>query len=484
MWTNDTVEVKLLENDPLEKLSISRRELEVWYYTGILLPEKNLHTKKMIRGDPRWTVSEFKRFEFPEGSVYLDIPNLRVFVEGGGGSVTHLGGYQDYKNGTRVDVEQRNKRILTNKISLNVAHSCNLDCTYCYASKGGYDHDEKLMSKEVAIRAVDFLLNNTNFRQYQILFFGGEPLLNFKVVKSVVDYLSEIKDIDFYFNIVTNGTLCNEDIFHYLHAYNFSTLISIDGPAIIHDSYRPDKFGGPTFDKIIANYNKYFSKLGTVSARMVYTANSLNIYENFDFLRKIGFRDISFRPVITKEDNLSAIRQENFERIACEYFKVFEFIAEQLMKGIIMKSRNLFDPIMQLLLNIRKVVYCEAGQFNTVTPEGSIYPCPYFVYKDKFLFGDIYSGITQQHTYQRFRSICLEEKIPCSNCWAKYLCGGGCRSAALYYYNKLHFRDEFCEIRKKYYEKVIRWLSMKFIENPDMLSRIVKIYLEGILWKS
>lgn len=345
-------------------------------------------------------------------------------------------------------------------LCLNIAHDCNLRCKYCFASQGDYDtHKRELMSFDVAKHAVDLLIKSTEGKRQhcEIDFFGGEPLMNFGVVKQTIAYIREQEKIHgrvFKLSLTTNGMLLTEDKIKYLTDNHISLILSLDGRPNVHNRMRPDAGGRDSYDTCAKN-QAYAAKLrnGTNEeyyVRGTYTKYNLDFTEDVAHMADLGFEGLSMEPVVG--DDLSyAITEEDLPRIFEEYENLAEFYLKRLDEG---RAFIYYHFIMDLYRGpciAKRLRGCGAGhEYMCVVPDGTIYPCHQFVGQDDYAIGNVYDGITNTTLPAVFRDMHVLNKPVCCDCWAKFYCSGGCHANNIKYGG--HIQNPYdlsCKIQKK-----------------------------------
>lgn len=353
-------------------------------------------------------------------------------------------------------------------LCLHVSHDCNLNCEYCFASRGDYRSGRSLMTEEVALRAIDYLVENSaGRRNIEIDFFGGEPLLNFDTVVKAVDYGKAIenkKGKKFYFTITTNGTLLDDEKINFINEYMDNVVISIDGRKEIHDSIRSDRAGRGTYDKIVPLAKKLVSGRNGKSyfIRGTFTSRNTDFSNDVMHLAALGFNEISIEPVVGSGDALF-IREQDVQDILGEYEK---FAAEYL-KLLRQKKGNSFRfyhfnlDLYEGPCVYKRIAACGAGfEYFAVSPEGYLYPCHQFVGQKEFIMGDIFNGIKKDTRNIMLKSMFKDSSIltkeKCINCWAKLFCSGGCHANAWYSNGDISKPNEIaCTLQKKRVECAI-----------------------------
>lgn len=355
--------------------------------------------------------------------------------------------------------ENRNKTLKS--ICLHVAHDCNLRCEYCFASKGDYHTGRQLMSKETACKAVDFLIRNSgSIKNVEIDFFGGEPLLNFNVVKQTVEYARSIQEQfhkNFYFTITTNGMLLDDEKIRFINEYMDNVVISIDGRKEVHDAIRYDRAGNGTYDIIVPKAQKLVNERNGKSyfIRGTYTARNLDFANDVRHLASLGFKEISVEPVVGEgrssditEKDVPAILKE-YERFAVEYI---DRVAHHDYRFYHFSLDLYGGPCIY-----KRISACGAGnEYLAISPTGDIYPCHQFVGQPEFKIGDLNSGVIRKDIAMQFGSNNILHKEKCKNCWAKLFCSGGCHANAWFTNGDISVPNDIaCTLQKKRIECAI-----------------------------
>lgn len=348
-------------------------------------------------------------------------------------------------------------------LCLHVAHDCNLRCEYCFAAKGDYHSGRKLMSVEVALAAVDFLVKNSqNKRMLEIDFFGGEPLMNWDVVKEVVAYgrkLEKEYNKTFYFTMTTNGTLLNEERIDFINKEMDNVVISLDGRKEIHDTIRYDRGGQGTYDKIVPLAQKLINKRKDKSyfIRGTYTSKNKDFHHDILHLANLGFKEISIEPIVGNDTKLHITQEDlpellqEYENFALEYLKLQQTDPECFR--FYHFNLNLYNgPCIY-----KRIAACGAGgEYLAVSPDGELYPCHQFVGQKEFLLGHLNTGIVNKHLAQTFTNNTILTKEACKNCWAKLFCSGGCHANSWYTHQSITEPNEIaCTLQKKRIECAI-----------------------------
>lgn len=357
-------------------------------------------------------------------------------------------------------------------LCLHVSHDCNLSCEYCFASKGDYKSGRRLMTKDIALKAVDYLVSNSGYRHnIEIDFFGGEPLMNFDTVREVVAYGRELENKTgkkFYFTITTNGTLLDEEKINFINEYMDNVVISIDGRKDIHDSIRYDRSGKGTYDRIVPFAQKLVAGRNGKSyfVRGTFTSRNKDFSKDVIHLADLGFREISVEPVVGSGDELFIKEQDvpdilnEYEKFAAEYLK---YLQEGSSFRFYHFNLNLYEgPCVY-----KRITACGAGfEYLAVSPEGYLYPCHQFVGQKEFIMGDVVEGISNLKLKQSFKNNNILTKEKCRNCWAKLFCSGGCHANAWYSNGNILEPNEIaCTLQKKRIECAIMIQALRHAES-------------------
>lgn len=342
-----------------------------------------------------------------------------------------VGIISDGKADNEAEAEKYSPNKNIHNMVLELANDCNLNCKYCYGDGGSYGRKREMMSFETAKQAVDFLVANSgDIKELCIIFFGGEPLLNFKVMKSLIEYCKSIEDkIDkkINFAMTTNGTVLTDEIYDYIKKYNITLTLSIDGPKNVHDNYRCYVNGKGSFDVINPNIKKLLDlKKGDIMARATVCHPNLNLNDIFKEFKAMGFNSVALSLVDAKDTSELHIKPEDFKILANE----LDAMSEDFIDAIKNKKKypyRLFFDIIALVYEKMKIIQpCGAGRaMIAVGTDGVLYPCQRFMGMSEYSFGNVYNGVSGK-VRDEFLSTTVENKEKCTNCWARYLCGGGC----------------------------------------------------------
>ena len=322
-------------------------------------------------------------------------------------------------------------------LCLHIAHTCNLNCAYCFASQGKYHGDRAVMSFEVGKRALDFLIENSGTRRnLEVDFFGGEPLMNFQVVKDLVAYARSIEkqhNKNFRFTLTTNGVLIDDDVIEFANKECCNVVLSLDGRKEIHDRYRVDFAGNGSWEKIVPK----FQKLVEAREGKDYYMRGTFTHANPDFLKDIqtmldlGFTELSMEPVVCGEDDPSRLTEEDLPIVLDQYEKLAELMLERDKAG---KPFTFYHYMIDLTGGpciYKRISGCGSGtEYMAVTPWGDLYPCHQFVGEEKFKLGNLWDGVTNHAIQDEFAKVNVYAHPECRDCWARLYCSGGCAANA------------------------------------------------------
>ena len=322
-------------------------------------------------------------------------------------------------------------------LCLHIAHTCNLNCAYCFASQGKYHGDRAVMSFEVGKQALDFLVANSGSRRnLEVDFFGGEPLMNFDVVKQLVAYARSIEkehNKNFRFTLTTNGMLIDDDVIDFANREMSNVVLSLDGRKEIHDRFRVDYAGRGSWEQIVPK----FQKLVEARSGKNYYMRGTFTHANPDFLKDIqvmldlGFTELSMEPVVCASGDPSELTAEDLPIVLDQYEKLAELMLRRDAEG---KPFTFYHYMIDLTGGpciYKRISGCGSGtEYMAVTPWGDLYPCHQFVGEEKFKLGDIWNGVTNTETQCEFAACNVYARPDCHDCWAKLYCSGGCAANA------------------------------------------------------
>ena len=365
--------------------------------------------------------------------------------------------YEDYI----IDFKKR--KTVVKALCLHIAHDCNLACQYCFAGEGEYNGDRSLMSLEVGKAAIDFLIANSGSRKnLEVDFFGGEPLMNFDVVKEIVAYgRSKEKEFNknFRFTLTTNGVLLNDDIMEFANREMSNVVLSVDGRKEVHDLMRPTRNGKGSYDHIMPKFLKLaeLRNQNNYYVRGTFTHNNLDFSKDVLHLADLGFKQISVEPVVSLPDEPYAIKEEDLPVLLEEYDKLAKEMIKREKEG---KGFHFFHFMIDLTQGpcvAKRLSGCGSGtEYLAVTPWGDLYPCHQFVGDEAFLLGNVKDGIQKTEICDEFKLCNVYAKDKCKNCFARFYCSGGCAANAYKFHgNILDAYDIGCELEKKRVECAI-----------------------------
>lgn len=348
-------------------------------------------------------------------------------------------------------------------LCLHIAHDCNLRCRYCFADEGEYHGKRELMSYEVGKAALDFLIANSgNRRNLEVDFFGGEPTMNFQVVKDLVAYGREQEKLhnkNFRFTLTTNGILLNDDIMEFANKEMANVVLSIDGRKEVNDRMRPRRGGQGSYDTIVPKFQKFADSRhqNNYYVRGTFTHNNLDFSKDVLHLADLGFKQISVEPVVAQETDDYAIREEDLPQLYEEYDAL---AAEMVRRHGTDQDFNFFHFMIDLEGGpcvAKRLSGCGSGtEYLAVTPTGDLYPCHQFVGNEKFLMGNVYEGVKRTDIRDEFKCCNVYAKEKCRNCFARFYCSGGCAANSYNFHGDIHNAyDIGCALQKKRVECAI-----------------------------
>ena len=359
-------------------------------------------------------------------------------------------------------------------LCLHVAHTCNLNCAYCFASQGKYHGDRAIMSFEVGKAALDFLVEHSGTRRnLEVDFFGGEPLMNFDVVKELVAYARSIEKEhgkNFRFTLTTNGMLIDDDVIDFANREMSNVVLSLDGRKEIHDRFRVDYAGNGSYDRIVPK----FQKLVEARDGKNYYMRGTFTHANPDFLKDIqqmldlGFDELSMEPVVCAPGDASALTEADKVIVMEQYEKLAELMLERSRAG---KPFTFYHYMIDLKGGpciYKRISGCGSGtEYMAVTPWGDLYPCHQFVGDEKFKLGSVFDGVTNTAMQDEFASCNVYARPECRDCWARLYCSGGCAANAYHATGSVKgiYKDG-CDLFRKRMECAIMVQIAKIFEGP------------------
>lgn len=357
-----------------------------------------------------------------------------------------------------------NPNNLVKALCLHVAHDCNLRCRYCFASQGDYNKEERLlMPLEVGKKALLYLVKNSGSRKnLEVDFFGGEPLMNFDVVKELVYYGRELEkehDKNFRFTITTNALLLDKPKMEFINEHMSNVVLSLDGRKDVNDYMRITPNGKGSYDSIVSNIAEMVKMRGDKDyfVRGTFTSKNLDFAKDVKHFYDLGFEKTSVEPVVTDLKHDYAIREEHLETIMKEYEELSKFYLDVKKKAEKFSFFHFNIDLNQGPCIYKRLAGCGAGsEYLAVTPEGDLYPCHQFVGDLKFRMGNVDEGIINTEIRDSFKKVNVLSKDDCSECWARYYCSGGCHANAYYSNNDITKPYKVgCEMERKRIECAI-----------------------------
>lgn len=358
----------------------------------------------------------------------------------------------------------KKRKTVVKALCLHIAHDCNLACRYCFAEEGEYHGRRALMSFEVGKKALDFLIANSgNRRNLEVDFFGGEPLMNWNVVKQLVEYgrsQEEPHNKKFRFTLTTNGVLLNDEIMEFCNREMANVVLSLDGRKEVNDRMRPTRNGhGSSYDIIVPKFQKFAKSREDRDyyVRGTFTRNNLDFSEDVKHYADLGFEQLSMEPVVAAPEEPYSIREEDIPQILEEYDRLAVEYLKRRKEG---KGFNFFHFMIDLSQGpcvAKRLSGCGSGtEYLAVTPWGDFYPCHQFVGNEKFLMGNVDTGIVREDIRDEFKLCNVYAKEKCRDCFARFYCSGGCAANSYNFHGKItDTYDIGCEMQKKRIECAI-----------------------------
>lgn len=357
----------------------------------------------------------------------------------------------------------KERKTVVKALCLHIAHDCNLACKYCFAEEGEYHGRRALMSFEVGKKALDFLIANSgNRRNLEVDFFGGEPLLNWNVVKQLVEYgrsKEEEFNKKFRFTLTTNGVLLNDEIMEFCNKEMSNVVLSLDGRKEVNDGMRPFRNGSGSYDLIVPKFQKFAESRNQMDyyVRGTFTKNNLDFSEDVIHFADLGFKQMSIEPVVGLPEEPYAIQEEDLPKIMEEYDKLALEYIKRKKEG---RGFNFFHFMLDLNAGpcvAKRLSGCGSGtEYLAVTPWGDLYPCHQFVGEEGFLLGTVDTGIVNTAVRDEFKFCNVYAKEKCKDCFARFYCSGGCAANAYKFHGSItDSYDVGCEMQKKRIECAI-----------------------------
>ena len=334
------------------------------------------------------------------------------------------------------ELKKRSEGVIK-ALCLHVAHTCNLDCSYCFASQGKYHGKRALMSLEVAKRAIDFLIENSKGRtNLEVDFFGGEPLMNFEVVKETVKYAREREKEckkNFRFTLTTNGMLIDKEVIDFANSEMSNVVLSLDGRREVHDRFRVDRSGKGSYDVIVPKFQEMVKARGGKNyyIRGTFTHFNTDFTNDIQQMLDLGFRELSMEPVVSSPNEPAALKEEDLPILFGEYEKLAAMVLDKRKEGDPFNFYHYMIDLQGGPCIYKRISGCGSGsEYMAVTPTGELYPCHQFVGIEKFKLGTVFEGVTNKEAQSEFIACNVYSRPECKDCWAKLYCSGGCAANA------------------------------------------------------
>lgn len=409
----------------------------------------------LYEGHTREEIVNSLRERYPETEVEEALDEVQMLVDN-----EELFTKDTYEN---YIMDFKKRPTVVKALCLHIAHDCNLACQYCFAEEGEYHGRRALMSFEVGKKALDFLIANSgNRRNLEVDFFGGEPLMNWQVVKDLVAYGREqekLHDKKFRFTLTTNGVLLNDEVMEFCNREMGNVVLSIDGRKEVHDKMRPFRKGAGSYDLIVPKFQQFAESRhqDKYYVRGTFTHYNLDFSEDVLHLADLGFKQISVEPVVAEPKELYAIREEDLPKLFEEYDKLAVEMIRRHKSG---EDFNFFHFMIDLEGGpcvAKRLSGCGSGtEYLAVTPWGDFYPCHQFVGNEKFLLGNVDEGILNTDIRDEFKCCNVYAKEKCRKCFARFYCSGGCAANAYNFSGDIcGAYDIGCELQKKRIECAI-----------------------------
>lgn len=369
----------------------------------------------------------------------------------------------------------KNRHTELKALCLHVAHTCNLNCAYCFAAQGKYHGERALMSFETGKRALDFLVENSgNRKNLEVDFFGGEPLMNFDVVKRLVAYARSIekeKNKYFRFTLTTNGVLLDDEVTEFANRECHNVVLSLDGRKSVHDRLRKTVNGQGSYDVIVPKFQEFVKKRGDNGyyVRGTFTKNNIDFTEDIFHMADLGFTELSMEPVVCAPDEPYALTEDDLPIL----FEQYEILAKEMLKR---KKEGRSFTFYHYMLDLeggpciyKRISGCGSGtEYLAVTPWGELYPCHQFVGDPKYSMGNIYDGIQNTALQQEFKLCNAYARPDCKDCWAKLYCSGGCAANAYHATGSIKGIYKYgCELFKKRIECAVMMQVAESLEAEE-----------------
>ncbi len=374
--------------------------------------------------------------------------------------------------------EYKNRSNVVKALCLHVAHTCNLSCSYCFAGQGNFCGERALMSFEVGKQALDFLIANSGTRKnLEVDFFGGEPLMNWDVVKRLVAYAREqekLHDKNFRFTLTTNGVLIDDDVIEFANREMHNVVLSLDGRKEVHDRFRVTHTGEGSYDLILPKFKKLVDSRGGKGYYMrgTFTHHNTDFTNDILHMADLGFTELSMEPVVCSPDSPSALTKEDMPIL----FEQYELLAKEMLKR---EDEGRGFTFYHYMIDFahgpciyKRISGCGSGtEYMAVTPWGELFPCHQFVGDPAYSMGNVFDGVTNTALREEFRKCNVYSRPECADCWAKLYCSGGCAGNAYHASGTINGVYEYgCELFKKRIECAIMMNAVRQLSGKDAVS--------------
>lgn len=371
-----------------------------------------------------------------------------------------------------VSLDFKNRQSVVKALCLHVAHDCNLRCKYCFAEEGGYQGERGLMSLEVGKKALDFLVANSQERKnLEVDFFGGEPLMNWDVVKELTAYGRELEKKhgkNFRFTLTTNGVLLDDEVIEFANREMSNVVLSLDGRKEVHDRLRVACDGSGSYDAVLPMFKKLAESRNHENyyIRGTYTHYNTDFTEDILHMADLGFKELSMEPVVASKDMPYALTEEDLPKLFEEYDKLAQVMLKRNQEGNSFKFYHYTIDLTGGPCVVKRISGCGVGtEYLAVTPEGDLYPCHQFVGDEKYLLGTVFDGIQNKTACDEFKSCNIYAHKECKECFARMYCSGGCAANAYHETGNINGIYDFgCELHRKRVECAIMLQAAQMVE--------------------
>ena len=360
--------------------------------------------------------------------------------------------------------------VVVKALCLHVAHTCNLNCAYCFASQGKYHGERALMSFEVGRQALDFLIQHSGTRHnLEVDFFGGEPLMNWDVVERLVAYAREqekVHDKHFRFTLTTNGMLIDDDVIDFCNREMSNVVLSLDGRRSVHDRLRVDYAGNGSYDRIVPKFKKLVEARG---GKNYYMRGTFTLANDVLHMVDLGFTETSMEPVVCAPGDPEALREEDLPVLFEQYERLAKTMIERRREGRPFTFYHYMIDLTGGPCIYKRITGCGSGtEYMAVTPWGDLYPCHQFVGDPKYLMGNVWDGVTNTAVQDEFKCVNAYARPECRDCWAKLYCSGGCAANAYHATGSIRGVYEYgCQLFKKRIECAVMMQVAESLETGE-----------------